>query len=129
MHNFSAKPVVTVAFLFFGCSALASDSSGMPRDAAVATLVASYSSGACTRRLEDALKITESECVSRSENAKKTCPSLIAAGLPNRLDQKQVSMLVARAMGCHSKMIFGQPYENATWDRSAETMLKEKDGG
>ena len=99
----------------------------MPRDAAIARLVASYSDGDCPQ-LEEKLKITQTECLARNVKAKQACPTLIAAGLPDRLDQRQVSIIVARAMGCHSMIMVGLPYNNAPLDRMGESMTKGQGG-
>jgi len=100
----------------------------MPRDAAIAELVNTYSDASCRPYLLEKLKITREECAARSQSAKKLCPSLIAANLPERIDEKQLSMLVARAAGCHTTTILGKPYNNAPWDHGALEMLKQQHG-
>jgi hypothetical protein len=100
----------------------------MPRDAAIAQLVASYSTAGCTSRFVDALKITQEECAERVASAKKDCPILIADGLPPMINEKQVQMVVARAMGCKFAKTTGKPYDNAPWDRSAEAALLQQHG-
>ena len=127
MYAFSSSLLAGVVISFAGADAMARDSAPMPRDAAIATLVASYSDGDCPQ-LKEKLKITQAECSARNEKAKQACPTLIASGLPDRLDQRQVSIVVARAMGCHSMMMVGQPYDNAPFDRMGENAFKEQGG-
>ena len=111
----------------FGGSLLGAGTFPMSRDAAISELIGSYSLK-CLPRTAEALKISESECAARAEGAKKTCPALIADGLPPQIDEKQLSRLVARASGCHMRTIMGKPYDNAPYDRSAAEMSQAQPG-
>lgn len=128
MNAFSLRLLAGVVISFAGAIAMARDSAPMPRDAAIAALVASYSDSDCAQ-LAEKLKISQGECSSRHEKAKQACPKLIASGLPDRIDQRQVSIVVARAMGCHSMMMVGQPYDNAPFDRVGEDAFKKQGNG
>lgn len=99
----------------------------LPRDASVRDIVAAYSvEKTCHPAFLEKFHLSKQACSAKLELARQDCPALIAAGLPDWLDERQTYMLMGRSRVCLLTTIWGRPYNSDAADRASEEIWKKR---